>query len=79
MREDATAVLVVGGGLGGVAAALAAADRGTDVVLAEETAWLGGQLTTSAKFINLLNEDVQQHVFGDILKRQVIGELRVLF
>lgn len=41
--------------------------------------WLGGQLTTSAKFINLLNEDVQQHVFGDILKRQVIGELRVLF
>jgi outer membrane receptor protein involved in Fe transport len=41
--------------------------------------WLGGQLTTTAKFINLLNEDVQQHVFGDILKRQVIGELRVLF
>ncbi len=37
--------------------------------------WLGDQLTTSVKVINLLNEDVQQHVFGDILKRQVIGEI----
>ena len=41
--------------------------------------WLGDQLTTTVKVINLLNEDVQQHVFGDILKRQVIGEVRVVF
>jgi len=41
--------------------------------------WFGDQLTTSVKFINLANQDVQQHVFGDILKRQVIGELRVTF
>jgi outer membrane receptor for ferric coprogen and ferric-rhodotorulic acid len=41
--------------------------------------WLGDQLTTTVKFINLLNEDIQQHVFGDILKRQVIGEVRVVF
>ena len=41
--------------------------------------WLDGQLTTSLKVINLANDDVQQHVFGDILKRQVIGELRVQF
>ena len=41
--------------------------------------WLNDQLTTSIKFINLANEDVQQHVFGDIMKRQVIGELRVVF
>jgi iron complex outermembrane receptor protein len=41
--------------------------------------WLGEQLTTTVKVINLLNEDVQQHVFGDVLKRQVIGELRVVF
>jgi hypothetical protein len=39
---------VVGGGLGGVAAALAAVERGADVVLTEETAWLGGQLTSQA-------------------------------
>ncbi|WP_297082927.1 FAD-dependent oxidoreductase [uncultured Demequina sp.] len=41
-------VLVVGGGLGGVAAALAAADLGRTVILTEEYAWLGGQLTSQA-------------------------------
>jgi iron complex outermembrane receptor protein len=41
--------------------------------------WMDNQLTTSVKVINLANEDVQQHVFGDILKRQVIGEVRVVF
>ncbi len=33
------------------------------------------KLTTSIKVINLLDEDIQSHVFGDIMKRQVIGEL----
>lgn len=46
MTEFRADVLVVGGGLGGVAAALAAAGNGAQVVLTEETAWLGGQLTT---------------------------------
>lgn len=39
-------VVVVGGGLGGVAAALAAADRGATVVLTSDQIWLGGQLTS---------------------------------
>ncbi|MFB9831176.1 FAD-dependent oxidoreductase [Actinoallomurus acaciae] len=39
-------VLVVGGGVGGVAAALAALRRGRTVLLTEETDWLGGQLTS---------------------------------
>jgi len=26
---------------------------------------------------NLLNQDVQQHVFGDMLKRSVVFEVRV--
>ncbi|MFI7273844.1 FAD-dependent oxidoreductase [Streptomyces sp. NPDC049879] len=39
-------ILIVGGGLGGVAAALAALRRGRTVLLTEETDWLGGQLTT---------------------------------
>lgn len=39
-------VLVVGGSLGGVAAALAAARMGCRVVLTEETEWIGGQATT---------------------------------
>ncbi len=41
-------VLVLGGGLGGVAAALACASRGVTVTLVEETDWLGGQLSTQA-------------------------------
>ena len=41
-------VLVVGGGLGGVAAALAAAEHGRRVILAEPTRWVGGQSTAQA-------------------------------
>ncbi|HET9646729.1 MAG TPA: FAD-dependent oxidoreductase [Microlunatus sp.] len=41
-------VLVVGGGCGGVAAALAATHLGARVVLTESTRWLGGQLTAQA-------------------------------
>ncbi len=44
--ELTTDVLVVGGGLGGVAAALAAVRLGQRVVLTESTDWLGGQLTS---------------------------------
>lgn len=43
-----TDVLIVGGGVGGVAAALAALRRGRSVILTEEYEWLGGQLTTQA-------------------------------
>jgi NADPH-dependent 2,4-dienoyl-CoA reductase/sulfur reductase-like enzyme len=41
-------VLIVGGGCGGVAAALAASDLGHRVVLTEPGDWLGGQLTSQA-------------------------------
>jgi iron complex outermembrane receptor protein len=37
------------------------------------------EVTTSIKLINIANDDVQQHVFGDVLKRQVVGEIRVQF
>ncbi|MFE7041146.1 FAD-dependent oxidoreductase [Streptomyces atratus] len=43
-----TEILVIGGGLGGVAAALAALRAGRRVVLTEEYDWLGGQLTSQA-------------------------------
>lgn len=39
-------VLVVGAGLGGVAAALAAVEQGAEVILTEELSGIGGQLTT---------------------------------
>jgi hypothetical protein len=48
VREMHAEVLVVGGGLGGVAAALAALRAGRTVLLTEEHAWLGGQLTSQA-------------------------------
>ena len=44
-RNRRTALLVLGGGLGGVAASLAALRLGTEVVLVEGLDWLGGQLT----------------------------------
>lgn len=48
MKEIRTEVLIVGGGLGGVAAALAALRLGRKVILTEETDWIGGQLTAQA-------------------------------
>lgn len=48
MRELETDILIIGGGLGGVSAALAALKLGKRVVLTEETDWIGGQLTAQA-------------------------------
>ena len=41
--------------------------------------WADNKVTTTLKVINLTNEDIQSHVFGDVMKRQVIGELRFQF
>ncbi len=48
MNEQQTDILIVGGGVGGCAAALAAAQSGWRVTLTEATGWLGGQLTAQA-------------------------------
>jgi outer membrane receptor protein involved in Fe transport len=37
------------------------------------------QYVLALKVANLFNEEIQQHIFGDIFKRQVTGELRVSF
>lgn len=42
-----TDVLVIGGGVGGTAACLQAAQMGVKVVLTEETTWLGGMMTAA--------------------------------
>ncbi len=60
--EVACEVLVVGGGTGGVAAALAAARRGQRVCLIEETDWPGGQLT--AQGVSALDEHEHIESFG---------------
>lgn len=48
MRELRADIAIIGGGLGGCAAALAAARAGRTVILSEETDWIGGQLTSQA-------------------------------
>ena len=45
-RELAADLVIAGGGLGGVACALAALESGLTVVMTEETKWIGGQLTS---------------------------------
>src|SRR5437588_7125309 len=61
-RETECEVLVVGGGMGGVAAALAAARAGRSVLLTEETDWLGGQMT--AQGVSALDEHRFIESFG---------------
>ena len=46
--EQRADIAIIGGGLGGVAAAMAAAEAGRSVILTEEFDWLGGQLTSQA-------------------------------
>ncbi len=47
-RELAADLVIIGGGTGGCAAALAAARHGLRVIMTEETDWIGGQLTSQA-------------------------------
>ena len=41
--------------------------------------WAGERLVTSIKVTNLANKEIMQHVFGDVIKRQILGELRFGF
>ena len=41
--------------------------------------WANDRVTTTIKLNNITNADVQQHVFGDIMKFQAVGELKVAF
>ena len=47
-RELSADIVIIGGGVGGVAAALAALRAGKTVILSEETDWIGGQFTSQA-------------------------------
>lgn len=48
-------VVILGGSLGGVAAAMSACDSGSTVILTEETDWLGGQATSQG--VSALDEN----------------------
>lgn len=47
-RDLQADLLIIGGGLGGVAAALTAASLGSRVIITEESSWLGGQVSSQA-------------------------------
>jgi hypothetical protein len=47
-REMKADVIIIGGGTGGVAAAISSAKMGKRVIMSEETNWIGGQLTNQA-------------------------------
>ena len=41
--------------------------------------WMNGKVTTMVKSTNMLNRTIQQHIFGDLMRRAVIGEVRLDF
>lgn len=47
-RNQHAEIIIIGGGTGGCAAALAASKAGKTVVMTEESDWIGGQLTSQA-------------------------------
>jgi iron complex outermembrane receptor protein len=51
----------------------------TQVNAAFGVKFAGERVTATVKAVNLFDEDIQTHVFGDFLKRQIIGELRFQF
>jgi FAD dependent oxidoreductase len=48
MKELQTTILIVGGGIGGCACAMSACEAGLNVILTEESDWIGGQFTSQA-------------------------------
>ncbi|MCC7417292.1 MAG: TonB-dependent receptor [Acidobacteria bacterium] len=52
-------------------------DRYTLVNGSAGVKWGGGNVTTLLKVNNLFNEKVQQHVFGDLITRSVVAEVRL--
>src|SRR5690606_23757186 len=47
-REIQADLVIIGGGVGGCAAAMAACRSGKNVIMTEECDWIGGQLTSQA-------------------------------
>jgi outer membrane receptor protein involved in Fe transport len=41
--------------------------------------WNGDRLVTSLKVSNIFDQEILQHVFGDVTRRQVVGELKIAF
>ncbi len=66
-------VVVIGGGPGGLPAALAAARHGAKVLLVEQNGYLGGNLTIGLPLLGFLDKDGNQVVRG--IAQELIDEL----
>jgi hypothetical protein len=76
--EAVCEILVVGGGMGGASAALAAARSGRRVLLVEETDWLGGQMTSQG--VSALDEHRWIESFGGTRSyMELRGRIRDLY
>ncbi|MBN2279339.1 MAG: FAD-dependent oxidoreductase [Candidatus Marinimicrobia bacterium] len=64
-----TGFLVIGGGAGGVCAAIEAARRNILVILAEETEWLGGMLSAAGVSCIDGNYAMQSGLFGEFAEK----------
>jgi outer membrane receptor protein involved in Fe transport len=49
----------------------------TIVNLTIGTKWGDGKYSVALRATNLANDEVQQHIFGDVLRRQILGEFKV--
>lgn len=56
-----------------------ATDAYTMVNAAFGVRWMNRKVTTSLKINNMFNQQVQQHVFGDIIRRTIYGEVKFNF
>ncbi len=62
VQEYTCDIAIMGGGMGGVAAALAALEQGYKVILTETTDWLGGQMTSQG--VSAFDEHPHIETFG---------------
>ena len=73
MKNTECDVLVIGGGITGVAAAVAAARNGSKTVLIESRTFVGGNGTVGYCFHNYISKNGQQMVFG--LAQEIVDKL----
>lgn len=66
---ESTDVLVVGGGTSGVAAGIQAARSGASALIAEESPWLGGMLTSAGVSAIDGNYNMRSGIFGEFCDR----------
>ena len=49
----------------------------TLVNLSAGVKFAGGRITTLVKSTDLFNKTIHQHIFGDLIRRSIVGEIRI--